>query len=113
MKFLPERRAIASFGEGGFRFGDHSHKGHLLVLPSGMSAWDGKDFSAVLAEKDEIDFLVIGTGTKFVRLDERMATEFLKLGINADAMTTSAAIHSFNYMLAEGRRVAAGFIAVP
>ena len=47
-----------------------------------------------------------------MRLDERMAAQFLKLGINADAMTTSAAIHSFNYMLAEGRRVAAGFIAV-
>ena len=113
MKFLPERRAIASFGEGGFRFGDHSHKGHLLVLPSGMRAWDGKDFNAVLAEKDEIDFLVVGTGVKFVRLDERIAAQFLKLGISADAMTTGAAINSYNYMLAEGRRLAAGFIAVP
>ena len=113
MKFLPERRPISSFGDGGFRFGDHSHKGHLLVLPSGMSAWDGKDFGPVLTEKDEIDFLVVGTGVKFARLDARIALQFLKLGINADAMTTSAAIHSFNLMLGEGRRVAACLIAVP
>ena len=113
MKFLPERRAIASFGSGGFRFGDHSHLGHLLVLPSGMRAWDGKDFSAVLAEKDEIDFFVVGTGANLVRLDAKIAEAFFKLGINADAMTTSAAIHSFNFMLGEERRVAAAFMAVP
>ena len=113
MKFLPERRAIASFGSGGFRFGDHSHLGHLLVLPSGMRAWDGKDFSAVLAEKDEIDFFVVGTGVNFIRLDTKVAQQFFKLGINADAMTTSAAIHSFNFMLGEERRVAAAFMPVP
>ena len=113
MKFLPERRAIASFGSGGFRFGDHSHHGHLLVLPSGMRAWDGQDFGAVLAEKDEIDFFVVGTGVKLVRLDSNVTESFLKLGINVDAMTTSAAVHSFNFMLGEERRVAAAFLAVP
>ena len=113
MKFLPERRAIASFGGGGFRFGDHSHQGHLLVLPSGMRAWDGKDFSAVVAEQDEIDFFVIGTGVKLMRLDAKIAQQFFKQNINVDAMTTSAAIHSFNFMLGEERRVAAAFIAVP
>ena len=113
MKFLPQRRAIDSFGGGGFRFGDHSHQGHLLILPSGMRAWDGKDFSAVLAEKDEIDFFVIGTGANFIRLDTEVAQQFFMLGISADAMTTSAAIHSFNFMLGEERRVAAALIAVP
>ncbi len=113
MKFLPQRRAIDSFGGGGFRFGDHSHQGHLLVLPSGMRAWDGQDFSAVLAEKDAIDFFVIGTGVNLMRLDTKLAQQFFELGINVDAMTTSAAIHSFNFMLGEERRVAAAFMAVP
>ena len=113
MKFLPERRPISSFGDGGFRFGDHSHRGHLLVLPSGTSAWDGADYSAIIAEKDEIDFLVIGTGANFVRLAAGVQAALLAASISADAMTTSAAIHSYNYMLAEGRRVAAAFVAVP
>jgi uncharacterized protein len=109
MKFLPQRHAIASFGEGGFRFGDMSHQGHLLVLPSGMSAWDGVDLSGFIAEKDDIDFVVIGTGVKLKRI------QFAALeaeGLYADVMTTSAAVHSFNLMLGEARRVAAGFLAV-
>ena len=107
MKLLPERRAITSFGDGGFRFGDHSHRGHLLVLPSGTRDWDGKDFAAVIAELDEIDFFVLGTGVKLARIALNLGPK-----VQYDSMTTSAAIHSYNYMLAEGRRVAAAFIAV-
>ncbi len=112
MKFLPERRPISSYGDGGFRFGDHSHRGDLLVLPSGMSAWDGKDFSGVLAEKSEIDFLIMGTGAKLKQLDPRLAASVEAVGVSVDAMPTAAAIATYNVMLAEGRRVAAAFIAV-
>jgi uncharacterized protein len=109
MKFLPQRHAIASFGEGGFRFGDMSHQGHLLVLPSGMRAWDGSDLSGFIAEKDEIDFVVIGSGARLKRMD---LAALEAQGLYADVMTTSAAVHSFNLMLGEARRVAAGFLAV-
>ncbi len=113
MKFLPQRHSIASFGKGGFRFADHSHQGHLLVLPSGMYAWDGLDYSLVIAEKSEIDFLVIGTGAALHRIDKTVLAMLEQQGIYADCMTTSAAIHSYNFMLGEARRVAAAFIAVP
>ncbi len=113
MKFLPERRPIASFGDGGFRFGDHSHKGHLLVLPTGMRAWDGKDFSVVFAASDEIDFFLLGTGVSFKQLEAGAAARFMKLGISADAMTTSAAVHTYNLMLGDQRRIAAAFLMVP
>jgi uncharacterized protein len=112
MKFLPERRPISSYGDGGFRFGDHSHRGDLMVLPSGMRAWDGADFSGVLAEKDEIDFLIVGTGTQLKALDPRLAVAMEAAGISADCMATSAAVATYNVMLAEGRRVAAAFIVV-
>jgi len=113
MKFLPERRAIASFGDGGFRFGDHSHLGHLLILPSGMRAWDGVDLTAVFAEADDIDFLILGTGVKLQRISTELAAQLQTSRISADAMSTSAAVHSYNLMLGEARRVAAGFLAVP
>jgi len=109
MKFLPQRHAIASFGKGGFRFGDMSHQGHLLVLPSGMRAWDGIDLSGFLAEKDVIDFVVIGTGEKLKRMP---LGELEAEGLYPDVMTTSAAVHSYNLMFGEARRVAAAFMAV-
>jgi uncharacterized protein len=113
MKYLPERRAIGSFGDGGFRFADHSHRGHLLVLPSGMRAWDGQDFSLVFAEAEHIDFLVVGTGLKLTRMSGELAQRLQASGINADAMSTSAAVHSYNLMFGEARRVAAALLAVP
>ncbi len=113
MKFLPERRAITSFGDGGFRFGDHSHRGHLLILPSGMRAWDGADYTGVFAEAEEIDFLVVGSGARLNRIAPGLAERLQKAGISADAMSTSAAVHSYNLMFGEARRVAAALIAVP
>ena len=56
-----------------------------------------------------IDFVVIGTGITLKRIHlARLEAE----GLYADVMTTSAAVHSFNLMLGEARRVAAGFLAV-
>ncbi|MBG1231475.1 Mth938-like domain-containing protein [Aestuariivirga litoralis] len=111
-KKLPERRPIESFGEGGFRFGDHSHRGHLLILPSGMRAWDGDDFSAIIAEMDGFDFLVIGTGAKFERVSAGALARLEALGIRPDVMATSAAVHTYNLMFGEDRRVACALKAV-
>ena len=37
---LPGRHPIDAYGNGGFRFGDMSHRGSILMLPSGVRAWD-------------------------------------------------------------------------
>ena len=111
MKFLPQRFAIASFGNGGFRFGDHSHFGNLLVLPSGMSAWDGADFSMMLTERAEIDFVVLGTGAQMVRPLKATMNLFAEQNLQFDFMSTSSAVHVYNQVLSEGRRVAAAFLA--
>jgi len=112
VKFLPERFAITSFGSGGFRFGNHSHLGSLLVLPSGMRAWDGVDFSALLAERAAIDFVLLGTGVYMVRPSRATFEMFAKENLPLDFMNTSSAVHTYNQVLSEGRRVAAGFVAV-
>lgn len=112
-KFLPERRPISSFGDGGFRFGDHSHRGDLLIMPSGMRAWDGEDFSGVLAEKDGFDFLVIGTGAKLVKPDAGTLARLEAAGVRPDMMATPQAVHTYNLMIGEDRRVACALKAVP
>lgn len=120
MKFLPQRATVEQFGSGGFRFAGMSHQGSLLVLPSGMRVWrparwadvKTEDFAGVLAELSNLDFLVIGTGETMQRPDPTLATFFNAQAIPADFMSTSSAIHTYNVMLAEDRRVAAAFIAV-
>jgi uncharacterized protein len=119
MKFLPQRAPIEAFGDGGFRFAGMSHRGALLVLPSGMRAWrpqslddaTAKDFREVLAEKDATDFLLIGTGAHMQRLPADIARA-LDGEVRFDAMSTSAAIHTYNVVIAEGRRYAAALFPV-
>ena len=113
MKFLPEQRPISAFGDGGFRFGDHSHRGDLLILPSGMRAWDGEDYSGIFSEVADLDFVIIGTGAGFQRISSTLAQQFATAGLSADAMATAAAVRTYNLMLGDARRVAAALRAVP
>jgi uncharacterized protein len=117
-RFLPHRATIEGFGSGGFRFGSYSHLGSLLILPSGMRAWAPRsmghvthsDLAILLQERAVIDFLLIGTGSEVARLPQAAGRALT--GMNFDCMTTSAAVSTYNVMLAEDRRVAACLIAV-
>jgi uncharacterized protein len=119
-RFLPVRETIEAFGNGGFRFGSMSHQGSLLILPSGMRAWEPtkinemkiSNFDPIFAEKSSIDMLLIGTGANMEFLPKVVTAELRAQGLNFDAMTTSSAIHVYNVVLNEGRRVAAAFISV-
>ncbi len=118
MKFLPQVLPIASFGDGGFRFGSMSHLGSLLVLPDGMRAWEiiailqPKDFNQIVNVKSQLDFVLLGTGTEMLRPPRDVLALFNSEGLNIDFMSTSSAVHTYNVMLAEGRRIAAAFVAV-
>jgi len=117
---FPSPVPIDAYGNGGFRFADMSHKGSLLILPSGIYGWEiggasrlaPKCFQAVFDESDDIEFLLLGTGQtqKFPTSELREA--FLKKGIGLEVMDTGAACRTFNVLLAEARAVAAALIAV-
>jgi uncharacterized protein len=118
VKLLPQLLPIASFGDGGFRFGSMSHLGSLLVTPKGMRAWPiggplrEADFSQILQEKALIDFVILGTGQEMRRPNLALRNFFAAENLNVDFMSTSSAVHTYNVMLAEGRRLAAAFVAV-
>jgi uncharacterized protein len=118
--FLPGRHAIAGFGQGGFRFGEMSHLGSILALPSGIRRWelltpfqhDEALYDLVFKESEMIDVLLIGAGAVPWPLPEALRWRFRELGIAADVMTTGFAASTYNVLLAEGRRVAAALAAV-
>jgi uncharacterized protein len=119
-RFFPERAPIESYGNGGFRFAGLSHQGSLLVLANGMHAWrPGRfsdvtpdDFAAILLAERRSAFLLFGTGTEmhFPMPDLRKA--FVEAGVALEAMTTGAAVRTYNILLAEKRDVSAALIAV-
>ena len=118
--FVPGRHLFDSYGNGGFRFANMSHKGSVLALPSGVYAWPVtrfedltvEHFERVLKESGHIDTLLIGAGDTIAVLPKPLYW-FLKDGHMAiDVMGTGAAARIYNIMQAENRRVAAALIAV-
>lgn len=94
------------------------HSGSLLVLPSGIYGWQPPDLESltpadldpIVAEKSQIDVLIVGTGpvTRFLPRAVRERLERERLGF--EAMNTGAAVRSYNVLLAENRRVAAAML---
>lgn len=117
---FPGKAPIEVYGNGGFRFADMSHRGSLLLLPSGIYGWEPVDakelsvghFEKVLAEAQDIEVLLIGTGDGMRVLPKELRVAFKEAGISIDPMSTGAAVRTYNIMLSESRAVAAALIAV-
>ena len=117
---LPRRAPIDAYGNGGFRFAGMSHRGSLLCLPSGIWAWppaapaqvDATTLAPLFAEAGEIDFFLLGTGTTRWFVPEALCWELRDRHITLEAMPTGPAVRTYNILLGEDRRVAAGLIAV-
>ena len=117
---FPGRAPIDAYGNGGFRFSAMSHRGSLLCLPSGIYGWDvsaadqlnTRNFRKALEEAENIEILLIGSGVDLVAIDKNLRNALRLKSISADAMSTGAAVRTFNILLAEGRAVAAALLAV-
>ena len=119
-RFLPERAPIDSYGNGGFRFAGMSHRGSILCLPSGISAWSPlrledlslQVFAKVLLERSEIAVLFLGTGEELRHPGVEVRSALAEAGVGLEAMDTGAACRTYNVLLAEGRPIAAALLAV-
>jgi uncharacterized protein len=117
---LPLRVPVDGYGKGGFRFGGMSHRGSLLCLPSGLWAWpvtqtaeiEAAALAAVFAEASEIDLFLLGSGSDRWIMPDALHDRFRALKINVEVARTGSAVSTYNILLGEGRRVAAGLIAV-
>ncbi|MBZ0215818.1 MAG: MTH938/NDUFAF3 family protein [Fimbriimonadaceae bacterium] len=97
-----------------------SHRGSILIVPSGVYAWPVTEaigmttdtLSRVLAESEDIDVLLMGTGAQLIRPSESLRQSFRAKNIVLDPMDTGAAARTYNVMRAEERCVAAALIAV-
>jgi uncharacterized protein len=119
-RLLPERAPIDSYGNGGFRFAAMSHHGSLLILANGMHAWPPgqfsdvtlADFAPALTANPRPAFLLFGTGSEMHLPAPAVRKAFAQAGVSLEAMTTGAAVRTYNILLAEKRDVAAALLAV-
>jgi uncharacterized protein len=118
--FVPGRHLIDSYGNGGFRFAEMSHRGSILALPSGVRAWpvaqasdiDEASLAGAFAEADSIDLLLLGTGAEVAAVPNALRLRLREAGIGLDVMQTGAAARTYNILVGENRKVGAALIAV-
>jgi uncharacterized protein len=117
---LPGQHAIEGYGAGGFRFAGMSHRGSILVLPSGIYAWNAAHpadlvlsaFARVFQEpKGAIDHLLIGTGEDLLPLFG-LRDALRRAGLKSEPMASGAAARTYSILLGEKRKVAAALLAV-
>ncbi len=116
----PGQAPIDGYGQGGFRFAGMSHRGSLLIVPSGIYAWSvfarqeitEAALARVFAEADAIDLLMIGSGRDPFVLPATLRERCKQANISVDVQPTGGAASTYNVLLDEKRRVAAALIAV-
>ena len=116
----PGRAPIDAYGNGGFRFAEMSHRGSILCLPSGVYAWqpgspdeiEADALAPVLAERDALDLLLLGTGRRSQLPGAEVRRAFDAAGVALEVMDTGAACRTYNVLLGEGRPVGAALLAV-
>lgn len=120
--FAPGPYLLEAYGNGGFRFGDLSHRGSLLMLPGGVHALaaqtaaelDAAALAPLLAlPRGSVDVLLLGTGAELVPAAPALSALLREAGITVEPMPTGAAARTYNILAGERRRAAAALIAVP
>ena len=119
--FVPGLHTIDSYGNGGFRFAGMSHRGSVLVLPSGIFSADIIEgnpltsglLSPVWAEQaGAVELLLLGTGAALLPVPEELRWALRAKNIRFEPMPTGAAARTYNILLGEKRLVAALLVAV-
>ena len=118
-RHLPYPAPIEAYGKGGFRFADMSHRGSLLCLPDGIWPWPvaqpseitEASLEPVFARAGEVGLFLIGAGRGGWIMPPPLRARFKALSISVEITNTSSAVSTYNILLGEGRRVAAGLIA--
>ena len=117
---LPRLAPIDGYGKGGFRLAGLSHRGSLLCLPSGIWAWPVTQATDIteatlapaFAEADGLGLFLLGSGNERWIMPDALRLRFHVLKIGVEVARTGTAVSTYNILLGEGRRVAAGLIAV-
>ena len=121
MKLQPDKiidvTVISGYGEGYVDAAGVRHTTSLLLLPSGAPlAWPVADIDALGVEHlqavvdAQVEIVIIGTGKRQRFLHPRALAGLYAARIGVEMMDTQAACRTYNILVGEGRKVAAGLV---
>ncbi len=108
-----EALPIEGYGPGFFRIGGQVINGAMLAHIKGAQPWAGyADLDAILAFKDDIDVVLLGTGSEIAHAPVALREALEGAGMGVEVMQSASACRTYNILLSEGRRVLAAVLPV-
>ena len=103
-----EALPIESYGPGFFRINGQLIEGAAIIHAQGARSWGGyDDVQPVLDMRDEVDFVLLGTGANMLPVPPAFRAALDEAGIGIEPMASPTACRTYNVLVSEGRRVAA------
>jgi len=104
---------IDGYGPGFFRVGGERMDGPIALFPNGAFNWGGlEDTATILAQRDHIDVVFVGTGAEIAHLPADFRKVFEDANLGVEPMASPAACRTYNVLLSEGRRVAVALLPI-
>ncbi|MGR3713795.1 MAG: Mth938-like domain-containing protein [Shimia sp.] len=104
---------IDGYGPGFFRVNGAVIQGAAIITATGAQGWTGYgDLDAVMALRDQVDFILMGTGPTMAPVDKSFREALEAAGIGVEPMASDTACRTYNVLVSEGRRVAAVVLPV-
>ena len=112
---------IDSYGAGGFRLSGEWHAGSVLIVGDEARPWPVANLLELTPEslapvfaapRADMEFLLLGVGAINTMPPIAVRDALRSLGIGLEFMATPQAAKLYNVLTAEGRRLAAGLIAI-
>ncbi len=109
-------------GRGWLEVNKKRYEHSLIILPDEIiTDWRVADFASLSSESFEaiahlsstklkLEVVLLGTGSKHQFAHPRLSRALIDAGISVEYMATDAACRTYNFLMAEGRAVAAALI---
>jgi uncharacterized protein len=107
---------INAYGEGFVLVNGERHASSLIVLPDRIFPWDVAGFESLQEGHFEIflgldiEILLLGTGPKQRFPDPRLTRALMRERVGIEVMDLHAACRTYNFLMDEGRKVAAALL---
>ncbi len=111
---------IEAYGVEGLSVGGHLWTESILLLPYDVSAWSVNKvsdltldcFGKVFSSSPRVEIFLLGCGSEGSMVSKSLLYDLKNQGLVLESMNTGAACRTYNLLLSEDRRVAAGLMPI-
>lgn len=112
-----ESNLVTGYGENWVELNSQRYTSSLIVMSDRIiSNWQVADFASLTPEHFEKlavlkpEVVILGTGKKHQFIHPRLCRSLAEIGIGVECMDTAAACRTYNFLVAEARKVIAALI---